>query len=139
MMRVTAADVAELRDYLARMVDLLPRLPLDARVGGGAGVGQLAFHAAESADHWIRLRMLGDARPRDRDSEFAGQPSRDDVAAALGRALDACQELVNRAPELGVPSPNPPPNEPAWTVLNCLVHATAHTAEHVGHLESSIG
>jgi len=137
-MRIADADVAELRDYLARMVELLPRLPLDARVGGGAGVGQLAFHAAESADHWIRLRILGDPRPRDRESEFAGQPTREDVAAALRRALDACDELVSRAPELGVPSPNPPPNEPGWTVLNCLVHATAHTAEHVGHLESSL-
>ena len=24
-------------------------------------------------------------------------------------------------------------------VLNCLVHATAHTAEHAGHLERSVG
>jgi hypothetical protein len=82
--------------------------------------------------------MLGDARPRDRESEFTGEPTRDELAAALRRALDACEELVNRAPELGAPSPNAPQNEPGWTVLNCLVHATAHTAEHVGHLESSL-
>jgi uncharacterized damage-inducible protein DinB len=138
-MQLADADVAELREYLGRIAELLPRLPLEARVGGGAGVGQLAFHAAESADHWIRLRMLGDARPRDRDAEFTGRPGREEVAAALDRALQACADLVGRAPELGAPSPNPPPNEPGWTVLNCLVHATAHTAEHVGHLESSLG
>jgi uncharacterized damage-inducible protein DinB len=137
-MRVASGDVEELRDYLARIVELLPRLPFEARVGGGASVGQLAFHTAESADHWIRLRMLGDARPRDRDSEFAGEPTRESVTAALGRALEACEALVDRAPELGAPSPEPPANGPGWTVLNCLVHATAHTAEHVGHLESTL-
>jgi hypothetical protein len=137
-MRIAKGDVDELRDYLLKMVELLPRLPLEARVGGGAGVGQLAFHAAESADQWIRLRMLGDARPRDRDAEFSGRPTRDDVAAALSLALEACDELVRRAPELDAPSPEPPANGPGWTVLNCFVHATAHTAEHVGHLESSV-
>lgn len=137
-MQVADRDVQELRDYLARIVELLPRLPLDARVGGGAGVGQLAFHAAESADHWIRLRMLGDARPRDRDSEFSGRPTREEVTAALGRALEACERLVDRAPELDAPSPKAPADSPGWTVLNCLVHTTAHTAEHVGHLESSL-
>ncbi|MBO0702062.1 MAG: DinB family protein [Candidatus Dormibacteraeota bacterium] len=138
-MRVAEADVAELRDYVARIVALLPRLDLGARVGGGAGVGQLAFHAAESADHWIRLRMLGDERPRDRDAEFAGRFTREEIADALGRALDACDELVRRAPELGERCPNPPAGSPEWTVLNCLVHASAHTAEHVGHLESTVG
>jgi hypothetical protein len=138
-MRTAEADVAELRGYVARIVQLLPRLDLDARVGGGAGVGQLAFHAAESADQWIRFRILGDARPRDRDAEFAGRFTREDIAASLARALDACEELVGRAPELGAPSPNPPQDSPEWTVLNCLVHATAHTAEHVGHLEGSVG
>ena len=138
-MRTAEADVAELRDYVARIVELLPRLDLYGRVGAGAGVGQLAFHAAESADHWIRFRMLGDARPRDRDAEFAGRFTPEDIAASLGRALDACAELVKRAPELGARSPNPPADSPEWTVLNCLVHATAHTAEHVGHLEGSVG
>lgn len=138
-MRVAEADVAELRDYVARIAELLPRLDLDARVGGGAGVGQLAFHAAESADHWIRFRMLGDDRPRNRDAEFAGQFTREAVAAALGRAQEACEELVSRAPELGAPASNPPGDSPGWTVLNCLVHATAHTAEHVGHLEGTLG
>ena len=138
-MRVAEADVAELRGYVARILELLPRLDLGARVGGGAGVGQLAFHAAESADHWIRFRMLGDDRPRDRDAEFAGGFTREDVAAALGRAQDACEKLVSRAPDLGARAPNPPADSPEWTVLNCLVHATAHTAEHVGHLESTVG
>jgi hypothetical protein len=137
-MRVAKRDVDELHDYLVKMVDLLPRLPLEARVGGGASVGQLAFHAAESADQWIRLRMLGDARPRDRDAEFAGRPTRDDVAAALTLALEACDELVRRAPGLDTTSPQAPPETPDWTVLNCLVHTTAHTAEHVGHLEGSV-
>lgn len=137
-MRVAEADVAELRDYVARIAELLPRLDLDARVGGGAGVAQLAFHAAESADHWIRFRMLGDARPRDRDAEFTGRFAPEDVAAALDRALEACEQLVSRAPELGARSPNPPADSPEWTVLNCLVHATAHTAEHVGHLEGTV-
>lgn len=136
-MRVAESDVEELRDYLVRIRDMLPRLTLDARVGGGAGVGQLAFHAAESADHWVRLRMLGDIRPRDRDSEFAGAPTSDAIAEALERALDACGELVRRATELDAPSPAAPADSPGWTVLNCLVHATAHTAEHVGHLEGS--
>jgi len=138
-MRVREADVEEVRNYLARIVELLPRLPLDARVGGGASVGQLAFHAAESADQWIRFRMLGDARPRDREAEFTGTPAREDVAAALSRALDACRELVNRAPELGVPCPQPPADQSEYSVLHCLVHITAHTAEHVGHLESTLG
>src|SRR6266511_2078442 len=98
-MLVTSSDVDELRDYLVRIEGLLPRLTLETRVGGGATVGQLAFHAGESADHWIRFRMLGDARPRDRDSEFTGRPTLDDVAAALRRALEACDELTRRAPE----------------------------------------
>ena len=72
-MRIADRDVDALHWYLARIVELLPRLPFDARVGGGAGVGQLAYHTAESADEWIRLRLLGDARPRDRDAEFTGE------------------------------------------------------------------
>jgi uncharacterized damage-inducible protein DinB len=133
-MRVTPDDVEELRDYLARIRGLLPGLALEARVGGGASAGQLAFHAAESADHWVRRMILGDERPRDRDSEFSARPTRDEVDAALGRALDACDELVRRGPELEAPSLATRHGRP-WTVLNCLVHATAHTAEHVGHLE----
>lgn len=135
-MRIADRDVVELRGYLAKIVDLLPRLPLEARVGGGATVGQLAFHAAESADHWIRLRILGGERPRDRDAEFIGARTPAEVEAALRRALEACDELVRRAPELDALSPAA--QDPAWTVLNCLVHVTAHTAEHVGHLESSV-
>ena len=135
-MRIADRDVVELRGYLAKIVDLLPRLPLEARVGGGATVGQLAFHAAESADHWIRLRILGGERPRDRDAEFICARTPAEVEAALRRALEACDELVRRAPELDALSPTA--QDPAWTVLNCLVHVTAHTAEHVGHLESSV-
>jgi hypothetical protein len=145
-MRVTADDVSELRDYLVKLRDLLPRLRLETRVGGGADAGQLAFHAGESADYWVRAMMLGDARPRDRDAEFAGRPTPEQVAAAVGRALGACDELARRSPELDATSPigavavarvarqHPEP----WTVLRCLIHATAHTAEHVGHLEGTV-
>jgi DinB family protein len=138
-MRVTADDVSELRVYLVKVRDLLPRLTLEARVGGGADAGQLAFHAGESADYWVRAMMLGDARPRDRDAEFAGRPTPEEVAAAVGRALEACDELVRRSPELDATSPVAREQPEAWTVLRCLIHATAHTAEHVGHLEGTLG
>jgi hypothetical protein len=86
----------------------------------------------------VRHEILGDERPRDRASEFTGRPGSDDVAAALGRALDACDELVRRAPELGATSLAGGRDRPPMTVLQCLVHATAHTAEHVGHLEGTL-
>lgn len=134
-MRMTPDDATELRDYLIRVRDLLPALPLAARVGGGATAGQLAFHAAESADWWTRQAMMGEARPRDRDSEFAGEPALEDLQAALDRALAACDDLARRCPDLAAVSGA----AQGWTVLRALVHATAHTAEHVGHLESTVG
>jgi uncharacterized damage-inducible protein DinB len=129
-------DPTELREYLTRIRDLLPALPLDARIGGGATAGQLAFHAAESADWWTRQVMLGDARPRDRESEFAGERSLEDLRAALDRALAACDELARRRPDLAEFTGA---RGGSLTVLRALVHATAHTAEHVGHLESAVG
>src|SRR5690348_3147766 len=132
--RVTADDVRGLRDYLVRIRDLVPRLALEERVGGGATAGQLAFHAGESADTWIRYHMLGAERPRDRDSEFTGSPTRDGVLAALGRALEACDELVRQAPDLDAPASAIPFGDRVWTLLHCLLHVTAHTAEHAGHL-----
>jgi len=129
-------DANELRDYLTRIRDLVPALPLEARIGGGATAGQLAFHAAESADWWTRQAMLGDPRPRDRDSEFTGEPSLEDLGAALDRALAACEELARRCPDLTAMSDAR--RGDSWTVLRSLIHATAHTAEHVGHLESAV-
>jgi DinB superfamily len=135
--RLTTTDVDALREYLGEIRDLLPRLTMDTQVGGGATAGQLAFHSAESADHWVRYRILGDERPRDREAEFAGSRTRDEVAAALERAFAACDELVRREPELGQVAPKVPPDQ-QWTVLRCLLHVTAHTAVHAGHLQGSL-
>ncbi|HEY7201632.1 MAG TPA: DinB family protein [Candidatus Dormibacteraeota bacterium] len=137
-MRMTPDDVSWLREYLVRIQDAVPRLRLDERVGGGATAGQLAFHAAESADQWIRHHMLGAERPRDRAAEFTGRPTRDDVLAALARALDACDELERRDLDLDEHGPTHPFGTRDWTLGRCLLHATAHTAEHAGHLEATL-
>src|SRR5262245_53689541 len=137
-MRVRSDDLSWLRDNLVKIRDLVPRLALDERVGGGATAGQLAFHAAESADQWIRHHMLGAERPRDRDSEFTGRPTRDQVLTSLSRALEACDELVRREPDLDVPGPTIPFGNRDWTRLQCLLHITAHTAEHAGQLEATV-
>jgi uncharacterized damage-inducible protein DinB len=139
--RITAGDLAELRTYLDRLLELVPRLHLSERVGGGATAGQLAFHAAESSDFWLRHVILGDERPRDREAEFVTTRPREEIERAVRQAIAACEETVRRAPRLdrqvtpprlvgsrfhaGLP----------WTVLTALLHATAHAAEHVGQLD----
>jgi uncharacterized damage-inducible protein DinB len=139
--RVTAGDLAELRAYLDRLLELVPRLQLDRPVGGGATAGQLAFHAAESSDFWLRRVMLGDERPRNREAEFTGTRSREEIERALGRAIAACEETAHRAPRLHdrvEPPPLPdgrPRTDRPWTVLTALLHVTAHAAEHVGQLD----
>ncbi|HLH70824.1 MAG TPA: DinB family protein [Candidatus Dormibacteraeota bacterium] len=139
--RITAGDLAELRTYLDRLLALLPRLRLSERVGGGATAGQLAFHAAESSDFWLRHVILGDERPRDREAEFTTTRSREEVEQAVHRAIAACEETARRAPRLDRPVTPPrlaggrSHGDLSWTALMALLHATAHAAEHVGQLD----
>ncbi len=139
--QLTAGDLAELRAYLHRLLELVPRLRLGERVGGGATAGQLAFHAAESSDFWLRRVILGDERPRDREAEFTTTRAREEIERAVSRAIAACEEAARRAPRLDrrVEPPPLPDGQPRghlpWTVVMALVHVTAHAAEHVGQLD----
>jgi uncharacterized damage-inducible protein DinB len=136
---LTAPHLAELRRYLGDIRDLLSLFPLDYRwTPDGPSAGQIAFHAAEAADFWLRSVILGKGRLRDREAEFSRNPTRPEIREALDRATDACH-LVEHAGPLGdqhveVPEAFSPNSAATWTVELALIHITAHTAEHMGQL-----
>jgi uncharacterized damage-inducible protein DinB len=136
-----AAHVSELRRYLQQLRECLGRLDLHQTMGpGGPTAGQLAFHAAEGADFWLRHLILGAPRPRQRDLEFSEQQALEGIQESLRRALEACDLVAAGGPRADQPVDVPPSMSPggieSWTAALALVHITAHTAEHCGHLDA---
>jgi hypothetical protein len=96
---LTAPHLAELRRYLGDIWDLLSLFPLDHRwTPDGPSAGQIAFHAAEAADFWLRSVILGKNRPRDREAEFSRNPTLTKIREALDRATDACHLIEHVGP-----------------------------------------
>jgi hypothetical protein len=96
---LTAPHLAELRRYLGDIRDLLSLFPLDHRwTPDGPSAGQIAFHAAEAADFWLRSVILGKNRPRDREAEFSRNPTLTKIREALDRATDACHLIEHVGP-----------------------------------------
>jgi uncharacterized damage-inducible protein DinB len=143
-MMVTTLDdshLSELRRYLRQLSDALGRLDPRRIMGpGGPTAGQLAFHAAEGADFWLRHVILGAPRPRRRDLEFSDVPALEAIQQALRRALEACDLVSARGPladqAVDVPPSMSPGGIEGWTAALALLHITAHTAEHCGHLDA---
>jgi NAD(P)-dependent dehydrogenase (short-subunit alcohol dehydrogenase family) len=124
------ASADDLRDVVERIEALGRRaVAVRADVSDGAQV-EAAVHAASEALGTITLaaNVAGGSGPG-----FGLGPLVDLPEPEFRRVLDEPGTGARRA------QPEPPADSPEWTVLNCLVHATAHMAEHNGHLESSVG
>jgi uncharacterized damage-inducible protein DinB len=94
-------------------------------------------HMAAAQRYWIGDVALGESSNRDRASEFeVGGLSLEEL---LARLENSERYLAGALTQLTLEDLNAvrvsPRNEKEVTVGFCLVHALAHTALHVGHLQ----
>ncbi|MGH2377683.1 MAG: DinB family protein [Candidatus Limnocylindria bacterium] len=111
--------------------DQLDRVPAD----GANSIAVLVTHTLGSESAWLH-RAGGQEIPRERSKEFevrnaaAGQ-----LLAAIDRADQDVAGLVRAAVDAGLETVRQNPGGRQITAIYCLLHAAAHTAEHVGHAE----
>jgi hypothetical protein len=126
-------------DRLLRALDGLDEAALNWKPPGQGTNSLLVLvtHTLASAEDHVVRRAAGKPVARDRDAEFAAGGGGSHLTArsaeVLGRIGEALGELeghfedVREAPFGRYPG--------TWTVRDSLVHAVAHTAEHIGQAE----
>jgi len=142
-MKVTENTLAEISTYLKDLQSLLDKLTLDKQIfTEGNTVDQIAFHVAQSANFYLRTFILNQEYAHDRDDEFSSHFSKENILESIEKALEACK-LVAEA-DLDLDSPlsetrNVKSKGFVMTVvIEVILQATVHTAEHYGQLTSSI-
>lgn len=131
-----AWELRGLHERLRKTIDGLDPDTLDRAPAQDANsIAVLVTHAIGSELGWLHL-AAGRAHERDRSSEFAVRGRRaDDLARVVDGADALANELIAAAFAAGLDTPRERPNARPVTVLFCVTHAIAHTAEHVGHAE----
>lgn len=143
-MFITKNTLSELVFYLEALKTILTadniKKPL---FPDGVTIGRVAYHTGESANFWLLVFILKKDYPRDRDSEFVKSHTLSHITNSLDRAIKLCQEIVRR--KISIVEKLPKPREVysmGFAVNNfyeILLHVTAHTAEHLGHIKAKIG
>ncbi len=106
----------------------LKRAPRD----GENSIGVLVWHALGAQRHMLR-NAAGRPSERDRDAEFRALPTASALAELIGEAERIVPELVKSALERAEP-----PSSGASggrSIHELIVHALAHSGEHLGHAE----
>ena len=129
-------ELSGLHRRLRAVVDGLDTERLDRVPASGAnGIGVLVIHTLASESEWLN-RANGRHIARDRESEFAARGrTAIDLAAAIDSADQAAPDLIRAAIAAGLETVRDRPGARPVTAAFCVVHAIAHTAEHVGHAE----
>lgn len=131
------SPLRKLNAYLNKLKSLVNEIDLDAQVyKEGTTAAQIAFHTSQTANFWLRVRILGGEFERDKDSEMTQPHTLDELNTSVDLAIAACQELGSKNIDL---------NEKLKEVVTvsdyeldsigaALIFITAHTGEHVAEL-----
>ncbi|HVZ12774.1 MAG TPA: hypothetical protein VG965_07130 [Patescibacteria group bacterium] len=102
----------------------------------GTKASQVAFHASQSANFFLRVRISGGEFPRDKDSELTSDHDVSEINKSIDLAIQATQDLIDKDLDL---------NEKLKEEINMgdfvidsvgggLIFVTAHTSEHLAQL-----
>ncbi len=100
---------------------------------------QIFYHTFQAIKYWLGELILEIPSHRNRDDEFEETHS----LIKIQEALSECEMLISKyqnaevdnQKSINVLTQNNPSPEKIWTVLDGLIHITAHTAEHYGQLK----
>ncbi|MBI3379146.1 DinB family protein [Candidatus Gottesmanbacteria bacterium] len=142
-MFITKNTLAELTFYLKSFRKILRKDHLPKPLfPDGVTIGQVAYHTAESANYWLKVHILKEEYPRDRDSEFIDKHSLENILNTLDQAMKLCQEVAKRKIRLDEKlKTEREVYSMGFKVTNhyeVLQHVTSHTAEHFGHISVKI-
>lgn len=127
------------RKYINSLKQLVLEIPLDTAVYvEGSNVGQIAYHAAQSTNNFLRVHVLRIGFDRNKDAEYGEQHTMDQINKSIDMALEACDLIDEKKPDMNEKLVNPIEIKSGNFVLDdnlgALSFGLAHLAEHVGEL-----
>lgn len=129
--------VQKLKLYLSELKTLISQIDLNSQVyKEGTTVDQIAFHASQAANFWLKVRLLGQEFVRDKDSELTTRHSMEEINSSLDSAIAACDKLSSKDLDLNKKLSESVEMK-GWlvdTIGAGLIFLTSHTAEHVAEL-----
>jgi|SRR3989344_6345480 len=133
----------KIKALLNAIKDLGEKLDLEKVVyNEGTNVGQIAFHVGQSANYWIRVNILNQEFPRNRDAEFNQEHTLEEVLNSINLALKACEELDKKNFSLDKKLEKQVEVSPGDFIIDtvgaALIYSTSHTAEHYGELSRQL-
>src|SRR3989338_11622394 len=100
--------IKEFKHYLKIFRDLVQNLPIDHPVyAEGSTVGQIAFHAAQSTNNFLRNHVLRIGFDRNKEAEYGEPHTLDEVNRSIDMAYEACDILEKEKPDLSLALVNP--------------------------------
>jgi hypothetical protein len=133
------SPIERLKKYLNSLRDLVEKLDIEKVVyKEGTKAGQIAYHAAQSANFWIKVKILKGEYPRDREAEFVEEHSLEEILSSIESAIKSCEEFEKRNPSLDQKLHKEDIVTSYGFIIDsvgtALIHVTSHTAEHYGEL-----
>ena len=125
------------KDNLKKFRELVQDLPLDHVVyAEGSNIGQIAFHAAQSSNNFLRVHVLRIGFDRNKPGEYGEQHNLDEVNRSIDMALEACEMIEKKNPDMNEKLAKPVEMS-SYTLENnmeALAFSLSHLAEHYGEL-----
>jgi len=127
------------RNELKVFKALVQELPTDHKVYvEGSTVGHIAFHAAQSANTFLRTHVLRTMFERNKPAEFGEPHTLEEVNKSLEMAIAACDEIESKKVDLMEKLASPIEMIAAGytleTNLDALTFNLLHLSEHCGEL-----
>ncbi|HVT01437.1 MAG TPA: hypothetical protein VHE53_04365 [Patescibacteria group bacterium] len=126
-----------LKSYLTKLKTVVNEIDLDKQVyKEGTKVNQVAYHAAQSANFWMRVKIMGLEFERDKDAEYGSEHSLEDINKSIDLAIEATEIFANKKLNLDdkLSEETPMGEMIIDSVGGGLIFITAHTAEHTAEL-----
>ncbi len=129
----------EFKHYFKLLRSLIEELPLDHVVyAEGSTVGQIAFHAAQSSNNFIRAHVLRLPFERDKDREYSEEHSLAEILKSIDTGIEGCDLLEEHNPKMDEKILKPfeikSGNFTVETNLDALSFGLGHLAQHYGEL-----
>lgn len=131
------SPVQKLNSYLLKLKALAGEVDLDGQVyNEGTTAGQVAYHASQTANFWIKVRVLGGSFERDKDSELTMPHTPEEINDSINSAISATEELGGKDLDLNekLKEVIAMSDYELDTIGSALIFLTAHTGEHVAEL-----
>ena len=125
------------KNELKSFKDLVGELPADHKVYvEGSTIAQIAFHAAQSANTFLRTHVLGIEFARNKPAEFGEPHTLDEVNKSLDMAIEACDMIEESETDLSEKL-KAPIEMKAFTLetkIEAIAFNLSHLSEHLGEL-----